>query len=130
MVRAECAASGADVEPRFTYSDHGNVTDNDPEVFADVRAAFDGVFGDESVTAERWTASEDFSDIPNAFGCPYVYWTVGVTPRELWDSAVAADRVLEDVPSNHMSTFLPDYEPTVDATTRAAAAAVLACLRR
>ncbi|MDK8768482.1 amidohydrolase [Corynebacterium freneyi] len=130
MVRAECAASGADVEPRFTYSDHGNVTDNDPEVFADVRAAFDGVFGDESVTAERWTASEDFSDIPNAFDCPYVYWTVGVTPRELWDSAVAADRVLEDVPSNHMSTFLPDYEPTVDATTRAAAAAVLACLRR
>ena len=44
--------------------------------------------------------------------------------------AVAADRILEDVPSNHMSTFLPDYEPTVDATTRSAAAAVLACLRR
>ena len=70
VVRAECMASGAGVEPRFTYSDHGDVTDNDPEVFADVRAAFDGVFGAESVTAERWTASEDFSDIPNAFGSP------------------------------------------------------------
>ncbi|HHU45538.1 MAG TPA: amidohydrolase [Actinomycetales bacterium] len=130
VVRAECMASGADVEPRFGYSDHGDVTDNDPEVFAAVREAFDGVFGEESVTAERWTASEDFSDIPNAFGSPYVYWTVGVTPREQWDAAVAADRVLEDVPSNHMSTFLPDYAPTVDATTRSAAAAILACLRR
>lgn len=130
MVRAECTASGAEVEPTFTYSDHGDVTDNDPEVFASVREAFDGVFGEESVTMEPWTASEDFSDIPNAFGSPYVYWTVGATPRGLWDSAVATDRVLEDVPSNHMSTFLPDYEPTVDATTRSAAAAILACLRR
>ena len=53
VVRAECMASGADVEPRFGYSDHGDVTDNDPEVFAAVREAFDGVFGEESVTAEQ-----------------------------------------------------------------------------
>lgn len=130
VTRGECLASGAPAEPTFTYSDHGNVTDNDPRVFSDIREAFDGVFGAESVTADRWTASEDFSDIPNAFGSPYVYWTVGVTPRDQWDAAVAADRIVEDVPSNHMPNFLPDFSPTVDATTRAAAAAVLACLRR
>lgn len=129
VVRGECLASGTPGEPTFTYSDHGEVTDNDPGVYATVRAAFDEVFGDEAVDAARWTASEDFSAIPLGLGSPYLYWTVGATPRAQWDAAVAADRVLEDVPSNHMPTFLPDYAPTVHATTYSAAAAILACLR-
>lgn len=125
VVRGECYASGVPVEPTIIYSDHGEVTDNDPEVFAQLRPSFDEVFGTDSIDAARWTASEDFSDIPRGLGSPYLYWTVGVTPREKWEAAVAAERVIEDIPSNHMSTFLPDYEPTVYSAT---SSAVLACL--
>lgn len=128
VVRGECLASGCPVDPVIEYSDHGEVTDNDDSVYERVRPAFDAVFGDESVTMTPWTASEDFSDIPRGLGSPYVYWTIGATPRDEWDAAVAADRVVEDIPSNHMPTFLPDIEPTVESATNAAAVAVLAML--
>ncbi|MEJ5920662.1 amidohydrolase [Corynebacterium sp. H78] len=128
IVRGECIASGCDSEPVITYSDHGEVTDNSTELFQTIRPVFDAILGDDSIDATAWTASEDFADIPRGLGSPYVYWTVGATPREQWDNAVKADRVVEDIPSNHMSTFIPDYEPTVAAATTAAAAAVLATL--
>lgn len=130
VVRGECLASGVEREPEFTYSDHGEVTDNSLEVFETIRPTFDAVLGEDSVDATAWTASEDFSNIPRALGSPYVYWTVGATPRDQWNAAVAADRVVEDIPSNHMSTFLPDFTPTVDASTKAAAAAVLTYLAK
>ncbi len=130
VVRGECMASGTEVEPLIEYSDHGEVTDNDADVFAKIRPVFDGVLGDDSVDATAWTASEDFSNIPRALGSPYVYWTVGATPRDQWAAAVAADRVVEDIPSNHMPNFLPDFEPTVHASTAAAASAVLAYLAK
>ena len=112
------------------YSDHGEVTDNDPEAFATIRPVMDAVLGDDSTDAVPWTASEDFSDLPRGLNCPYVYWTVGATPRDTWEAAVAADRVVEDVPSNHMPTFLPDFEPTATSATSAAAAAVLSYLAK
>lgn len=128
VVRGECVASGTEVDPVIEYSDHGDVTDNDQVVFDTIRPVMDAVLGDDSTDAEPWTASEDFSNIPRALGSPYVYWTVGATPRKQWEAAVAADRVVEDIPSNHMPTFLPDFVPTAQSTTSAAAAAVLAYL--
>lgn len=130
VVRGECLASGVEREPEFTYSDHGEVTDNSVEVFQAIRPTLDAVLGEDSIDATAWTASEDFSNIPRALGSPYVYWTVGATPRNQWDAAVAANRVVEDIPSNHMSTFLPDFTPTVEASTKAAAAAVLTYLAK
>ncbi|WP_080794188.1 amidohydrolase [Corynebacterium pacaense] len=130
VVRAECAASGIEEEPEIAYSGHGELTDNDSEVFSKVRHTFNAVFGKDSITASRWTASEDFPSIPHAFNAPYLFWTVGVTPRQQWEEAEAADRVALDVPGNHMGNFLPDYLPTVTASTRAAAAAVLTYLVR
>lgn len=126
VVIAECQASGIEEEPTFEFFAHGELIDNHQIVFEQVRPTFDAVFGEESVDARRTTVSEDFANIPRAFGVPYLFWVVGCTPRELWDKAVAENRVKDDVPVNHMSTFLPEYEPTVDATTKAAAAAVLA----
>jgi Metal-dependent amidase/aminoacylase/carboxypeptidase len=128
VVRAECAASGIVREPTIEYSAHGELVDNDSEVFSRVRHTFNAVFGDDSLTASRWTASEDFPAIPQAFNAPYLFWTVGVTPRHQWDAAVASDRVALDIPGNHMGDFLPDYVPTVRASTRAAAAAALTYL--
>lgn len=127
VVRGECAASGA-AEPVFGYSDHGEVTDNDPGLYARVRPVFDRVLGEDSADCSPWTASEDFSDIPRALGSPYVYWLVGATPRAQWAAAAAAGRELEDVPANHMATFLPDYAPTAASATTAAAAAALGVL--
>ncbi|WP_373566866.1 amidohydrolase [Corynebacterium kozikiae] len=130
VVRGECKASGTTVDPTFRYFAHGPLTDNTPEVFRRVRATFDQVFGPDSTDATRWTASEDFANLPEAFGAPYLFWTVGVTPREQWDKALAEGNVAETIPVNHMGTFVPDYEPTVHATTSAAVAAVLTYLRK
>ncbi|MCP1386660.1 amidohydrolase [Corynebacterium sp. TA-R-1] len=128
VVRAEVAASGCEEEPAIEFFAHGELLTNDERSFATVRAAFDEAFGEESIIAEPTTVSEDFPALPAAFGVPYCFWLVGCTPREQWDAAVAADRVTEDIPVNHMPTFLPEYEPTIAAATGAAAASVLAYL--
>ncbi|WP_018024715.1 amidohydrolase [Corynebacterium ulceribovis] len=121
IARGEAIASGCLHEPTFEYSCRGEITDNSDAVFASVRPAFDAVFGDDSVDAQAWTASEDFSVIPRGLGAPYLYWTVGATPRELWATG-------KNIPSNHMDNFLPDEEPVMAATTKALAAAALANL--
>ncbi len=128
VVRGECIASGIEEDPRIEYFAHGELTDNDIEVFTRVRPVFDDVFGPASYTGDRWTASEDFPNIPLALNSPYLYWTIGATPVEQWTAAVAADRVSQDIPANHMGNFVPDFEPTVHAATTAAAAAVLSYL--
>lgn len=120
MVRAECVASGCPAEPTFEYYAHGEVTDNDEAVHGTVRAAFDDVFGELSVTAEPATVSEDFCYLPQAWGVPYNFWFVGCTPEDQ----------LNNPPVNHQSTFLPDYAPTMDSATRASAAAALSFLGR
>ncbi|MGV0341512.1 amidohydrolase [Corynebacterium mastitidis] len=128
VVTAECEASGSPVPPQFEFFSHGELTDNSPTVYERVRPVFDDVFGADSVDSARSTVSEDFSHIPRALGVPYLFWLVGCTPREVWDTAVANNTVGQDVPVNHMPTFLPDYEPTVASATRAGAAAVLSYL--
>lgn len=128
VVIAECDASGIKEEPHFEYFAHGELLDNDRGAFMTVRSTFDEVFGPDSVDAEPSTVSEDFANIPLAFGVPYIFWLIGSTPRTVWDKAVAENRVITDVPVNHMPTFLPEYEPTVNAATNAAAAAVLTYL--
>ena len=121
VARGEAMASGCAQEPTFEYCCRGEITDNSADVFAKVRPAFDAVFAADSVDAEAWTASEDFSVIPRGLGSPYLYWTVGATPREVWASG-------ENIPSNHMDTFLPDEEPVLAASTRALTAAALSHL--
>ncbi|AWB81628.1 amidohydrolase [Corynebacterium yudongzhengii] len=128
IVQAECEASQSPKPPEFEFFAHGELVDNSPEVYTTIRPTFDRVFGRNSVEATRWSASEDFSNIPTAFRAPYIFWTVGCTPHDVWDEAVANGTVDTDVPVNHQSTFLPDYEPTVEATTKAGAAAVLTYL--
>lgn len=128
VVIAECEASACPAEPAFEFFAHGEITDNSPAVFNRVRPVFDEVFGPLSVQATRSTVSEDFSHIPRALDCPYLFWFVGCTPREDWDAAAAAGTVGTDIPVNHMPTFLPDFEPTATSATRAGLAAVLTYL--
>ena len=71
IVIAECQASRSPKDPEFELFDRFPPTQNDPATTARVRAAFDAFFGDRVQDLPLQTASEDFSDIPNALSVPY-----------------------------------------------------------
>lgn len=102
IVRAECEAARAPKPPEFRYYDQYPLTENHEAPTARVRAAFDAWFGEDSVEMAPVPASEDFSIIPDAFGCPYTYWGLGGFAD--WQHA----------PGNHSPFFAPDLQPTLD----------------
>ncbi|MDO4762073.1 MAG: amidohydrolase [Corynebacterium sp.] len=124
VVYAEAAASGLTAPPSIRYFNHAPVTENSQEVFNTIRPLFDAHFGPHSRTSSGETASEDFSLIPTAFNSPYFYWFIGATPAHLWDHAQSTGTVASTIPVNHMSTFLPDFFPTLYSGLRASALAV------
>jgi amidohydrolase len=128
IVIAECQASRSPAEPEFELFDRFPPTHNDAATTARVRAAFDGLFGDRAQDLPLQTASEDFSDIPNALSVPYTYWGIGGIDPGTYHRAAAAGRVSEDIPVNHSPTFAPVVQPTLDTGTRAMVAAALAWL--
>ena len=69
---------------------------------------------------ELQTASEDFSDLPNALGVPYTYWGIGGADADRYARA----RV------NHSPLFAPVLQPTLDTGTQALVVAALAWLGR
>lgn len=131
MVRAECEASGSPRSPEFEYFDQYPLTDNHEEVTQRIAAAFRSHFGSETVfDLGRLTASEDFSEIPNAFGTPYTYWGVGGIDPEKYQRALDAGRVEQDIPVNHSEFFAPVIEPTLTNGTRALVVAALTYLAK
>lgn len=74
------------------------------------------------------SASEDFSDIPNALGVPYTYWGIGGIDERLYRTAADAGRLSQDVPVNHSPVFAPVIQPTLDTGTQALVVAALAWL--
>jgi hippurate hydrolase len=129
MVKAECEASGSPRPPEFEYFDQYPLTDNHPEVTDRITSAFRSHFGTETIfDLGRLTASEDFSDIPNAFGIPYTYWGVGGTDPEKYQRALDAGRVEQDIPVNHSEFFAPVIEPTLSTGTQALVIAALTYL--
>jgi len=128
IVEAECAASGSPKPPSFDLYDHYPLTDNDTDATGTVAAAFSRYFGDQAVTLERQSASEDFSEIPDALGVPYTYWGIGGIDPETYAKAKAAGRVSTDIPANHSPDFAPVIEPTLETGTAAAVVAALAWL--
>jgi hippurate hydrolase len=128
IVAAECAASGSPRKPEFKLFDHFPLTSNDPAATARVAAAFAEQFDDAAHELPLQTASEDFSDLPEACGVPYTYWGLGGTDRSLYEKAAAAGRLSQDVPVNHSAAFAPVIQPTLDTGTTAMAVAALAWL--
>ena len=102
IVHAECEAARSPKEPEFRYYDQYPLTSNHEAPTVKVRGAFDAYFGDDSVEMAPVPASEDFSVIPDAFGCPYTYWGLGGFKD--WKNA----------PGNHSPFFAPDIQPTLD----------------
>lgn len=74
MATAECGASAAPAAPEFELFDQFPLTTNDEATTTKVAAAFAAYFGDRAAELPLQSASEDFSDIPNALGAPYSYW--------------------------------------------------------
>ncbi|WP_235831551.1 amidohydrolase [Gordonia zhaorongruii] len=128
IVQAECQASGSPREPEFELYDRFPATVNDEDVTERVADAFHRHFGECSETLPLQTASEDFSDIPDALGVPYTYWGIGGADPDTYRSAEAAGRVSDDIPVNHSATFAPVIQPTLDTGTQALVVAALAYL--
>ncbi|MGO3325665.1 amidohydrolase [Gordonia sp. (in: high G+C Gram-positive bacteria)] len=128
IVVAECQASGCPKDPDFELFDRFPATVNDAEATAKVTEAFDAYFGDNARPLPLQTASEDFSDIPDALGVPYTYWGIGGIDPEVYQAAEDAGRVSADVPVNHSASFAPVVQPTLDTGTQALVVAALAWL--
>jgi hippurate hydrolase len=130
IVRAECAASGSPRDPEFELFDRYPLTDNDEEVTTRVAACFSAYFADRAGALPQQSASEDFSDVPNALGVPYTYWGIGGIDAEAYHAAEQAGRVSQDIPVNHSATFAPVLQPTLDTGTQAMVVAALCWLDR
>lgn len=128
VVEAECQASGSPKPPSFDLFDHYPVTCNDQDATATVSAAFSRYFGDRAFTIDRQSASEDFSEIPDALGVPYCYWGIGGGDPEIYAKAEATGTVATDIPANHSPSFAPVLQPTLETGTAAAVVAALAWL--
>lgn len=128
IVTAECDASGSSKSPDIELFDRFPLTDNQPEVTERVANAFRARFGTHAGQLPLQTASEDFSDIPNALGIPYTYWGIGGIDPDAYERARAAHRVAQDIPVNHSATFAPVLQPTLDTGTTALVVAAMAWL--
>ena len=128
IVTAECHASGSPKEPDFELFDRYPPTDNDPATTNRIRAAFDTFFGDRAHDLPLQSASEDFSDLPNALNAPYSYWGIGGIDPDTYHAAQATGRIAQDIPTNHSPNFAPVLQPTLDTGTQALITAALAWL--
>ncbi|NKY86358.1 M20 family metallopeptidase [Nocardia veterana] len=128
IVHAECQASGSPKDPEFELFDRFPVTDNDPEATRRVAQAFTAHFGDRAIELPMQSASEDFSEIPDALGVPYTYWGVGGIDPATYQAAAKTGRIAQEIPVNHSPGFAPVIEPTLRTGTEALVVAASAWL--
>ncbi len=128
IVTAECQASASPTPPDFEMFDQFPPTTNDTATTDTVTAAFSEFFGDRLQELPLQSASEDFSDLPNALGVPYTYWGIGCIDPSTYATAQKTGRVAQDIPVNHSPYFAPVVQPTLDASTQALSLAALSYL--
>lgn len=128
IVKAECEASGSPQPPEFEYHDAYPLTDNSPEVYEKVSAAYKEHFGDKAGEMKPATASEDFSDIPRALGVPYLMSIWGGFDPDVYAKAAAEGALNSVIPGNHSPLFAPVMEPTLRTGIQSMTVAVSAYL--
>ena len=101
IVIAECQASDSPKDPEFEFYDRFPLTVNDDGVTDKVSDVFAAHFAERYHPMPLQSASEDFSDIPNALGTPYTYWGLGGTDEQQYRTAEDAGRIAQDIPVNH-----------------------------
>ncbi|ALV45112.1 amidohydrolase [Arthrobacter alpinus] len=129
IVEGECAAAGSPKKPEFEFYDQFPLTSNDASATELITDAFASHFGQDSVQqADRQTASEDFSAIPDAFGAPYSYRFLGGSDPQAYQAAVKNGTVDADIPANHSPYFAPVIHPTLAVGVQAHVVAAMAYL--
>ncbi|MFB7529261.1 M20 family metallopeptidase [Streptomyces sp. NPDC056178] len=126
IVRAECEASGAPRAPEIEKTAAFPPTVNDEEATRRVAEAFAAHFGDDAHTIDLQTASEDMSELPQAFAAPFTYWGIGGIDADLYAEAARKGTIAQDVPVNHSPDFAPVIQPTLDTGVSAMTVAALA----
>ncbi|MFD7876648.1 M20 family metallopeptidase [Streptomyces sp. NPDC059766] len=124
-VRAESQASAAPREPDIETLSSFPPTSNDAETAVRLDRAFRAHFGAAADTIGLQTASEDFSEIPDAFGTPLCYWGIGGIDPEQYAAAARNGTVDQDIPVNHSPVFAPVVQPTLDTGIAALTVAAL-----
>ncbi|SJZ89926.1 hippurate hydrolase [Marinactinospora thermotolerans DSM 45154] len=130
IAKAECAAADTPKPPDIERFGGFPPTVNDEATTGKVARAFARHFGDRATTLDLQTASEDFSEIPKAFGVPYTYWGIGGTDPDQYARAVKNGTLDSDVPVNHSARFAPVVQPTIDTGVRAIVVAAAQWLTR
>ena len=100
---------GRPQDPEFELFDRFPPTVNDPATTARVRAAFDAFFGDRAEDLPLQSASEDFSDIPDALSVPYSYWGIGGIDPDTYRRAAEAGRVVRGHPGQPLADLRPGH---------------------
>ncbi|XVX20381.1 amidohydrolase [Actinomycetota bacterium] len=127
IVTSACEGAGAPKPPTVERYDTYPLTTNDDEVTAKVADAFAAHFGDAARELPMQVASEDFSEIPVAFGVPYTYWGLGGADPDAYAAAESAGK-LNELPVNHSPFYAPVMQPTLDTGVSALVVAAMAWL--
>lgn len=125
IAKAECAAADTPKPPDVERFGSFPPTVNDAAITEKVAGAFSAYFGDRAVTLDLQSASEDFSEIPGAFGVPYTYWGIGGADPHQYAQAVKNGTLDSDIPVNHSARFAPVIQPTIDTGVQAIVVAAM-----
>ena len=130
IVKAEAKASNAPREPEIETIDSYPLNVNDKQSSDTVTRALRDHFGEEKV---RHTgpnpASEDFGCFGTDWGVPSVYWFVGATDADQYQSA-KEEGTVHELPVNHSSEFAPVLDPTLRMGVEAMVSAAMEWLGR
>ncbi|MFC5431645.1 M20 family metallopeptidase [Paraburkholderia denitrificans] len=124
---AECEASNAEKPPEFTTLSSYPLTENDVAATQVVASAFRTQFEERACETKPASASEDFSIFGRTWNVPYVFWFIGGTDAEVYETAVKQKQI-NRIPSNHSPKFAPVIHPTLETGLQAMLTAAAAWL--
>ena len=110
----EAHSCGAEQPPDITTLYSFPAVTNDAAATATVGEAFVEHFGaDRAMEGPVATASEDFGLFGSRGGFPSMFWFVGGSDPVIFQQALAANRINEDIPFNHSPRYAPIQDPTI-----------------
>jgi hippurate hydrolase len=114
IAHGEAHSCGAEQPPDITTLYSFPAVTNDAATTATVGAAFVEHFGaDRAMEGPVATASEDFGLFGSRGGFPSMFWFIGGSDPVVFQEALAANRINEDIPFNHSPRYAPIQDPTI-----------------